>query len=84
MKNYLLIAGDHYYPQSGTDDWIGCFETEAEAQQKIVIEKKDVLFLSGPRKGQVKEIREEYYVNGRQIGWYEIVDLVEWMKRESK
>lgn len=26
-RPFLLTAGDNYYPESGTDDWIGCFET---------------------------------------------------------
>lgn len=34
MKPYLLIAGDHYYPSAYTGDWIGCFETKEEAQEK--------------------------------------------------
>ncbi len=33
-KPFLLIAGDFYYPSSGTDDWRGCFETEEEAMKK--------------------------------------------------
>jgi len=30
-KYYLLIAGDNYYPQFETDDWVGCYETFEEA-----------------------------------------------------
>lgn len=33
MKRFLLIAGDNYYPRSGTREWIGCFETEEEAEK---------------------------------------------------
>jgi hypothetical protein len=33
MKKYfLLIAGDQYYPCSGTRDWKETFETYAEAE----------------------------------------------------
>lgn len=34
MKKYLLLAGDNYYPQSGTEDWIGIFETKEEAENR--------------------------------------------------
>jgi len=34
MKPYLLIAGDNYYPCSGTLDWVDCYETEEEAEEK--------------------------------------------------
>ena len=33
-KPYLLIAGDNYYPSAYTDDWIACYETKEEAQEK--------------------------------------------------
>ena len=31
-KPYLLIAGWDYYPSSGTEDWIACFENWEEAE----------------------------------------------------
>ena len=34
MKPYLLIAGYNYYPGRGTSDWIGCFDTNEEAEEK--------------------------------------------------
>ena len=34
-KPYLLIAGDHYYPQGDTSDWIGCFSTYEEAREQV-------------------------------------------------
>ena len=33
-KPFLLTAGDHYYPSSGTGDWIECYETIKEAEEK--------------------------------------------------
>ena len=33
-KHYLLIAGDNYYPSAYTDDWIECYETIKEAEEK--------------------------------------------------
>ena len=34
MKPYLLIAGYDYYPAPHTGDWVGCFSTEEEAEEK--------------------------------------------------
>lgn len=69
MKYFLLIAGENYYPSSGTDDWIGTFETLEEAQNKVYpgisrIVPKDV-----------------FIINGCEYDWYEIVDLREWINR---
>lgn len=33
---YLLIAGDDFYPEPGTNNWLGCFETEKAALDFIV------------------------------------------------
>ena len=33
-KPFLLTAGDHYYPSSGTGDWVKCYETKEEAEEK--------------------------------------------------
>ena len=81
MKRYLLIAGYHYYPQSGTDDWVGCFETREEAEAKVVKTQEHELFSRGPRKGQIKSTSEYYSVDGNKRDWYEVVDLMEWMNR---
>ena len=35
MKTYLLIAGYNYYPDRGTGDWVGCYNTKEEATKKI-------------------------------------------------
>lgn len=52
-KWFLLTSGDEYYPQSGTMDWFGCFETREEAEA----------------------------VGKSKIGgWYEVIDLREWVK----
>ncbi len=34
-KPYLLIAGYNFYPAPYTDDWIGCYDTEEEAEEKL-------------------------------------------------
>lgn len=63
-KPYLLIAGDHYYPDFGTGDWIGCYETREEI--KNIIKKNEY---SGC-----------YTINGseHEYDWCDIVDLREW------
>lgn len=35
MKPFLLIAGSNYYPDVGTEDWKGCFETKEKAEQYL-------------------------------------------------
>jgi hypothetical protein len=52
-KPYLLIAGDNYYPDSGTKDWKGTYATYEEAEAAL----KDI-----------------------EYDWYEIVDLMLWIK----
>ena len=84
MKPYLLIAGDSYYPSAYTGDWVGTFSTREEAEAAVRKIEHHEHFRRGPRKGQVKETREEYRVNHPNYGdcnvdWYVIVDLREWM-----
>ena len=63
-KPYLLIAGEQYYPVSGTGDWIGCYETREEIENII---KKN-------------EYSGFYTINGseHEYDWCDIVDLREW------
>jgi hypothetical protein len=84
MKRYLLIAGSRYYPAPYTGDWIGCYATEGEARDRLIIEQEDILFDRGPRKGQVKETVKRTYAlkdNGdrREFDWWDIVDLEKWV-----
>ena len=83
MKTFLLIAHQHYYPQSGTDDWIDTFSTREEAQSEVVVEKTYEYFSRGPNKGKPKpgSEREITTIRGCQYDWYEIVDLKVWMNR---
>lgn len=81
MKKYLLIAGDFYYPQGGTEDWKGCYATIEEAKARITTEEIPILFMQGKRKGQVKEIHKSFLLDGYHIDWYDIVDLEAWMNR---
>lgn len=81
MKKFLLIAGSSYYPQAYTDDWIGCYATEEEAKSKVSIKETHEYFSKGPRKGEVKETRKHYEIDGCEVDWYDIVDLEEWMNK---
>lgn len=31
LKRYLVFIGDHYYPSGGWEDYVGTFDTYAEA-----------------------------------------------------
>lgn len=35
MKTYLLIAGYNYYPARATGDWVACYDTIEEANDKM-------------------------------------------------
>lgn len=67
-KPFLLIAGDVYYPNKATGDWIACFETLKEASDAVV-ELND----GHPWDGK-------YQINNSRYDWYEIVDLRNWAK----
>jgi hypothetical protein len=72
MKKFLLLAGQHYYPGAGTQDWIGTFETKEEAESHIT---KTSLEYKG-------RTLYTYKVNNIDpVDWYEIVDLEEWMNK---
>ena len=78
MKRYLLVAGDQYYPERGTGDWIGCFDTYKEAEALAVETEIKELFSIGARKGQDKSTRIKIIIDGSEYDWYEIIDLKEW------
>jgi len=71
MKWFLLIAGDHYYPEVGDGDWIGCYTTREEAENAV-------------QQIEGKYWRYAYTVQGedRQFNWYEIIDLRKWVEGE--
>jgi hypothetical protein len=72
IKNFLLIAGDNYYPESGTDDWIAAFETHEEAKAEVVTEPS-----CDP------SVTERWWgahlIRGCHYDWYEIVDINKWI-----
>lgn len=78
-KPFLLIAGEGYYPSSGTGDWIGCYETYDEAKEQVKFVEDHTYYTKGKNKGQIKETYRNYQVN-KEYGpmncdWYEIIDL---------
>ena len=80
MKKYLLIAGHAYYPQPGTEDWKGCFETYEQAYQAITEKQIYNTLTKGKNKGTQERVYVKWEYNGIEYDWYEIVDLDEWIK----
>jgi len=81
---YLLIAGECYYPNADTGDWIGCFPTMDAAKSKVTnIEHKRTI-TKGEKKGQEEVTHTTYVVNGRKCDWYEIVDLRDWVNGNER
>lgn len=82
-RYYLLLAGDYYYPEDGTGNWINTFEIEEEAKNVIKeIQDPPEVFQQGPRKGQIKpnqKLRSYYEIGDRKYDWYEIIDLKDWI-----
>jgi hypothetical protein len=82
-RPYLLIAGDNLYPSAGDQDWIKCYESVAEAREKINYIDYPTFFNSGKMKGHLKSNKICYTISdskdpNREYDWYEIVDLREW------
>lgn len=63
-KPFLLIAGETYYPSSGTGDWIGTFSSYEEALATV---------------NESKGGYYPYLINGIDYDWYEIVNLEKWV-----
>jgi hypothetical protein len=72
MKKFLLIAGDGYYPSERTGDWVGCFETEEKAMEKVKI--VDHVARTGI-------IYSSIYVDGEHKDWFCVVNLDDWMNK---
>lgn len=80
MKYYLLIAGYCYYPELGTGDWIGCFDTHQEAEKQVKEKQFFETITKGKDKGKQRETHKKYIVKSTEYDWYQIVDLMEWTR----
>jgi hypothetical protein len=49
-KPFLLTAGAGYYPESGTGDWIGCYETKKEALEQVEFKEIHSYYSKGKTK----------------------------------
>lgn len=79
-KYFLLIAGDTYYPEGGTGDWIGCFQTYEEAVSKVSIVEHKRTITRGKLKGQEEITGKSYQIDGRNYDWWDVEDLDVWIK----
>ena len=80
-KYFLLMAGDNYYHQSETRDWIGCFETYKEAVSKVSTVEHRRTITKGKLKGQEEITGKSYQIDGRNYDWWEVVDLQGWIEK---
>jgi hypothetical protein len=80
-KYFLLTAGDNYYPQSDTRDWIGCFSTYEEAASKVTFVEHKRIITHGKRKGQEEITGSSHQIDGRNYDWWEVVDLRVWIEK---
>lgn len=62
------MAGDNYYPEGGTENWIKTFESEKDAELAVS---------SIPSTG----CKTVYEIEGREYDWYEIINLKDWIER---
>jgi hypothetical protein len=79
MNMFLLIAGEQYYPDAGTGNWLGCFSTATEAERQV--EKIDHYFTGETRKHIVCDT--EYKINNTTYDWYRIINLNEWIQQDG-
>lgn len=79
-KYFLLMAGDNYYPESDTKDWIGTFSTYEEARAKVSFVEHKRIITHGKKKGQEEITGSSYQIDGRSYDWWEIEDLRPWIE----
>lgn len=83
MKYYLLIAGDHYYPQAYTNNWIKTFETYEEAKSQVTQKDFKRTITKGKRKGEEEFIFSKYIINENEYDWFDIVNLHDWINKND-
>lgn len=73
------MAGDNLYPEAGTENWISCFATLADAQTAVQVKEvpkyANGKFSSDPTKNKTTK----YVIDEKAHDWYEIVDLRKWV-----
>ena len=63
-KPFLLLAGHMESPESSTEEWVRCYETEEAAEAAVT---------------KVQEHGKDLYeVDNQQYAWYDIIDLRHW------
>lgn len=66
-KPFLLLAGHMEAPESSTEEWVRCYETEEAAEAAVTKVHKhgwDLYEVEGQ--------------GGEQYDWYDIIDLRHW------
>ena len=84
-KPFLLIAGDNYYPDQSTGNWIAFFATFEEAKSKVTEMRHYRVITKGKDKGKEEYTYSKYTIEGQgykdklfERDWYDIVDLRDW------
>lgn len=66
-KPFLLLAGHMEAPESSTEEWIRCYETEQDAEDAVTkVHKYD------------QDLYEVEGQEGQQYDWFDIIDLRLW------
>jgi len=78
-KYFLLIAGLYYYPQTGTEDWIGTYSSQEDAEKEIKTIEHTRTITKGKRKGEKELEYTRYQIKDSEYDWYEIIDLRDWI-----
>jgi hypothetical protein len=67
-KPFLLIAGNYYYPQGGSEDWVRCFSSREEALELVVTVDAHTYFTKGRMKGEIKSTLTTFVIKGGEKG----------------
>jgi hypothetical protein len=79
MKTYLLMAGSNYYPEGGTSDWKGCFNSYEEAKARVTPVEHTRVITRGKHKGEVEVMFTTYKIGEYEYDWFDIEDLKAWI-----
>ena len=67
-KPFLLMAGYNEAPESSTEEWVACYETEEAAMKEVTANDQKLMKFRDPG----------FKVRGTDYDWYDIIDLREW------